>query len=61
MPHFLKRSTAIALDVGAIEGIDRDERDLGVSLFIDLPADVGDLRGRVRIQNMGEIIDVTGG
>ena len=57
---FLEEIDGIALDVGAIQRIDGDERDLGVRLFVDLLADLGDLRDGVRIKNVCEIVDVAG-
>ena len=50
----------VALDVGAIERVDRHQGDLRVSLLINLGADVLDLRFRLRIKHMGEVIDVSG-
>ena len=57
---FLEQINREALDIGAIQRIDGYQRDLGVRLFVDLLAGVVDLRNRVRIKNVREIIDVSG-
>ena len=48
------------LDVRSIERVDSDQCDLSVSLFVDLAADIIDLRGRVLVQNVREVVDVVG-
>ena len=56
---FLEESNGIALNVGAVEGIDGDQGDLSVSFFVDLPADVVYLRDGALVKNVCEIVDVT--
>ncbi len=51
----------ITLDIGAVERIDRDQRDLRVRFFIDLTAGIANLRNGVRIEDVREIVDVAGG
>ena len=60
-PPFLEEVDRVTLDVGPIQGIDGHDGNLGVSLFVDLPADVRDLCRRIRAENVREIVDVTCG
>ena len=57
----LEQIDRIALDVGTVQGIDGHNGDLGVRLFIDLTADVADLRGCTLVEDMCEVVDVAGG
>ena len=51
----------ITFDVGAVERIDRHDRDLGVGFLVDLTAEIFNLGNCVGIENVGEIVDVAGG
>ena len=44
----------VALDVAAVEGVDRDHRDLGVRFFVDLSGDILNLSLGCRIEDMGK-------
>ena len=57
----MEKIDGITFDVGAVEGIDRDESDLGVGFLVDLMADVLNLGRCAGIEDVGEIIDVAGG
>jgi len=41
--------------------VDGDDGDLSVGFFVDLTADVAHLRGGVRVEYVGEVVDVAGG
>ncbi len=41
--------------------MDGHHRDLGVSFFVNLPAEVVHLRNRVLVQNVSKVVDVVGG
>ena len=58
---FLEQIDGIALDVRAIQRVHRYQGDLGVSFLVDLPASVINLRNRVRVKNMREVIYVACG
>jgi hypothetical protein len=60
-PPLLEEIDRVALDVAALERVDGYERDLRVGLGVELLGDVRDLRGRLRIQDVREIVDVIGG
>ncbi len=45
----------------AVERIDGHERDLRLCLFVHLPADVLDLGFGPRVENVGKVVDVSGG
>ncbi len=51
----------VTFDVGAVERIDGDERDLGVGFVVDLMAEVFDLTFCALVEHSGEIVDVAGG
>ena len=57
----LVQRDGVALDVGTIQGIHRDDGDLGVRLLLDLLADVVQLRDRGLVEHVGEVVDVVGG
>ena len=57
---FLEESNGIAVNVGTIERVDGDDRNLSVSLLIDLPTGVFDLFDGRSVQYMGKIVDVAG-
>src|SRR4029077_6918610 len=58
---FLKQVNGIALNVAAVECIDRDERDLGLRFFVNLAAHILDLGFGFRVENMSKVVDVSGG
>lgn len=57
----VEKINGIALDVGAVERIDRDYGDLRVGFFVDLMADIRHLRSCALVEDVGEIVDVAGG
>lgn len=57
---FLEEVDRITLNIGAIEGVDRDHGNLGMGPLLDLAADVIHLRDRILVKNMREIVDVVG-
>ncbi len=61
-PHapLMEKIDRITLDIGAIERFDGHDRDLCMSLLVDLAADFVHLRDRVLIQNVSKIVDVVG-
>jgi hypothetical protein len=58
---FLSKIDRVTFDVGAVERVDGDQRDLGVGFLLNLPADVVDLGDRVLVEDVGEVVDVAGG
>ena len=56
----LEKRNCVALNVGAVQGINRHDGDLRVRLLVDLLANVVQLRDGGRVQNVGEIVDVVG-
>jgi hypothetical protein len=58
---FLEKVNRVTLYVGPIKGINCYHSHLCVSLLVDLPSDVSDLRDRGLIKNVREIIDVSRG
>ena len=57
----MEKIDGITFDVGAVQGIDRDESDLRVGFLVDLMADVLNLSRCIGVEDVGEIIDVAGG
>ena len=57
----MEQINRITFHVGAVERSDGHYRDLGMSLFVDLAADLVDLRDCVPVQNVGKVVDVIGG
>ena len=57
---FFEEIGGIAFNVDAIQCVDGDDRDLGMSLLVDLGTDVGHLRNGGGIQNVCEIVDISG-
>jgi len=57
----MEKIDGITFDVGAVEGIDRDESDLGVGFLVDLMAEIFNLGSRAGIEDVGEVVDVAGG
>ena len=55
---FLEKIHSVGLDIGAVKRFDRHHRDLCVRFFLDLAAEIGQLRDSVLVKNMGEIVDV---
>jgi hypothetical protein len=50
----------VAFDVGVIERLDCDHRDLSMSFLIDLLTNAVELRDCVGIEDMSEVVDVVG-
>src|SRR5579863_2593941 len=57
-PPFLIQIDGIALDIGAIQGLNCNYGNLCVCLLIDLTTDVIDLSNGGLVENMREIVDV---
>src|SRR6185437_114489 len=57
-PPFMEQINGVALDVGAVERIDGEQRDLHVSLLINLQTDIFYLGSSARLEHMCEVLDV---
>ena len=54
----LEKVNRVTLDVAALERVDGDDGNLGVSFLVDLRTQVVELGDGVAIENMGEVVDV---
>lgn len=57
---FVEEVYCIALDVVAVESINRDQGDLRMSFLIDLRAEVFELRLGLCVQDICEVVNVSG-
>jgi len=57
----VEKVDGVAFDIRAVERIDGNNGDLGMSFFVNLAAKVFDLRFGGLIEDAGEIVDIAGG
>ncbi len=57
----LEKLDSISLDIGTLERVNCDHRNLSVRLLIDLPADAVDSRNRVPVHDVSEVVNVISG
>ena len=57
----MKKIDRVTFDFFPVQRMDGYNRDLGMRLLVDLPADLVDLCNGVLIENVGKIVDVARG